>query len=100
MENLDLAWIAGVILSLLFRYVPGFTDFFKRLSDEERRLFMLLFVVLSGITIYILSCWDSEIFTQLTCDRRGFVELMRLILATAVSNQTTYLLVKAEKRDG
>jgi hypothetical protein len=89
-----LSLLAGVVLSLLFSYVPGLNVKFAALGTEVKRLIMLGLLVSTATGVYGLSCSEfGPIFgILLVCDSTGLVELVRLIILAAITNQTAYAL--------
>ena len=48
--------IAGVVLSLLFSYIPGLRTWFAALVAETKQLIMLGLLILVTAAIYALGC--------------------------------------------
>jgi hypothetical protein len=87
-----LALIAGVILSLVFSYIPGLNTKFAALASEVKRGIMLGLVVIVGAVAFGLTCaglGDSFGIT-LVCTQAGLVELIQSIVLVAIANQATY----------
>jgi hypothetical protein len=84
----QLAAIAGLILSLLFSYVPGLSDWYGALEPTWKRLVMvgLLLAVAGGV--YGLSCGD--IITAVVCDKSGALGLIQAFFASLIANQAAY----------
>ena len=83
-----LSMIAGVLLTLLFSYVPGLAPWFQTLAPEKKSLLMLGLLVLVSAGAFGLACagWISG----LACTA---VELKRLIwclLLAIIANQAVY----------
>jgi hypothetical protein len=98
----QLGAIAGVILSLLFSYVPGLSDKFGGLSATTKRLSMALLLLIVAIGTLALSC--SNIVVSVPCTQAGLVSLINVYIAALVANQAAYLIApgvsKAEKPAG
>lgn len=59
MNNLDpsvIAATAGVILSLLFNYIPGLNTRFDRLSPDMQRFCMGVMIVVAGLVMAVWQC--------------------------------------------
>ena len=84
-----LASVAGVVLSLLFSYVPGLNTKFAGLAAEYKRLIMLgLLAVVAG-GVYGVSClgWFD---VGIACDKAGALALLQAFVIAAITNQTAY----------
>ena len=81
--------IAGVMLSLVFSYVPGLNVKFAALAPEIKRLVMLFVLLVTSLALYGLTC-EKVIDTGLTCDRAGVMQLITVFITALVSNQSTY----------
>lgn len=88
-----LSAIAGTILSLLFSYVPGLSDWYKALTETYQRLIMLGLLVLTAAAAFGLACakWFS---VPITCDQTGLEGLLVALFYAATANQVTYRLTK------
>jgi hypothetical protein len=86
----QLAAIAGVVLSLVFSYVPGLSDWYGALEATQKRLVMagLLLAVAGGA--FGLSC--GNVIVSVTCDKAGVIGLISALIAALVANQATYQL--------
>lgn len=90
-----LSTVAGIILSLLFSYLPGLNTRFAALSSETKRLVMLalLFIVAAGA--FGLACAGvlTEIFgATVTCDRTGLLGLIQAFIFAVIGNQSAYMI--------
>lgn len=83
-----LAAVAGVVLSLLFSYVPGLRDKFDELEGTYKRLIMLALLALVSIGIFVLGC--AGVVQGVTCSQDGGWQLVQLFIAAAITNQTAY----------
>lgn len=83
--------IAGIVLSLLFSYIPGLRTWYAALVTETKQLIMLgLLIVVTG-AIYALGCY-GVIDTGIVCGKDGIVSLVFMLIAGVVSNQATYMI--------
>jgi hypothetical protein len=91
----QLGAIAGVVLSLLFSYVPGLSDRFAALDATVKRLVMaaLLFVVAAGALA--LSC--TQIVVTIECSQAGLISLINVYIAALVANQAAYMIAPQKK---
>lgn len=97
MDETWLAGIAGIVLSLVFAYVPGVRPWFDGLDGTFRRLINLGALLLVAAGTYALSCagWFD---VQVTCDQAGIEGLAHAFVAAAIANQTAYLMTTASSQ--
>lgn len=89
-----LAATAGILLSLVFSYIPKFSTWYGLKEDATKRLIMLgALVVVSGVA-FGLACsgMAADFGLPLTCDKTGAIALLRSFAVAAIANQTTYAL--------
>ena len=86
-----LSSIAGIVLSLVFSYVPGISDWFGKLEATYKRLVMLALLVVVGIGVFGVTCWGI-VKTGITCDQAGAIGLVKVLVVALVANQSTYLI--------
>ena len=90
-----LTMIAGVVLSLLFSYVPGLNTWFAALDSLYKRLIMLGLLLLSAAALFGLACagiLQELAGVQVTCDRAGLIGLVQAFIAAVIANQTAYMI--------
>ena len=88
----SLALISGVVLSLLFSYIPGLNVKYAELGSEVKRLIMAgLLLVVAG-SAYSLSCagWGASFGVEITCDLAGSLGLVRVFVWALIANQGAY----------
>jgi len=87
-----LALYAGVVLSMLFSYVPGLNTWFAALESIYKRLIMLGLLLLTAGAVYGIAClgWGGDLGVALTCDKQGLVELVRAFVLAMIANQAAY----------
>lgn len=90
-----LAMVAGVILSLLFSYVPGLNTKFQSLDATYKRLVMLGLLLLVAVGVFGLSC--AGIVSGVACDRGGLVAVIQAFILAAMANQAMYQLSPKNK---
>lgn len=86
--------LAGVVLSLVFSYVPGARDWFAKLNGDQKRLVMLGACLVVPVVMALLACtgFAADFGLTVTCDRAGIVELVKAFVVAAITNQTAYQL--------
>ena len=82
--------IAGVVLSLLFSYVPGLKDWFDPLWPNQKRFVMLGALLVSAGGIFALACFGK--YDLVSCDAAGAWNLLEYFILAAIANQTAYQL--------
>jgi hypothetical protein len=89
-----IAAIAGVLLSLIFSYVPVAKRWFARLDGQRKRLVMLGLLALVSLGSMGLACsgWGRDFGLALTCDRPGVVQIVTAFMSAVVANQTAYTI--------
>ena len=90
MDAALLASLAGILLSLLFSYVPKLSEKFAILEGVYKRLIMVgLILVVAGGT-FGLSC--AGVIGAVTCDQPGALGLVKAFIAALIANQSTYMI--------
>jgi|SRR3972149_4529453 len=94
-----LSGIAGVILSLLFSYVPKLNTKFAAKSAEEKKLWMLALLAVVAGGAFGLSCtqYGAMLGIPIVCTDAGLIELIKVLAAAAIANQTTFALTPQTK---
>lgn len=87
-----LSSIAGVVLSLVFSYIPGVSDWYEMLTPAIKRAVMAGLLFLVAAAIFGLSCIGLEV--DVTCTAGGALGLLRLWFAALIANQSAYLISK------
>lgn len=93
MQKLELATVAGALLSLLFEYVPGLSGWYDTKDETVKRLIMLGAIVAVAAGAYGLSCFNTP-WVYVECSQAGLFELLGAVLFAAVGNQTAHKLAK------
>lgn len=89
-----LASVSGVLVSLLFAYLPGLRDWFDGLDGTYKRLVLLASGLVTAGAIFGLSCANIDLLgVMVTCDKVGALECVRAFILFAVANQSTYTLL-------
>jgi len=86
--------IAGVILSLVFSYVPGAADWYGRLEGTQKRLVMLILLAVAAGGMFGLACagLGGDVGLTVTCDRAGAMQMVMAFILAMTTNQATYLI--------
>ena len=84
-----LAAFAGVVLSLLFSYIPKLNTGFAALTGEVKRLIMLALLLAVSVVVFLLGCY-AIVGTGLTCDRAGAIQLAWMFILAVIANQSAY----------
>lgn len=87
-----IASIAGVVLSLLFAYVPGLAPRYAALDANSKRLVMaaLLLVVTAGLVVNACRADGA-------CYQANAEQAIRILIFALVANQGTYPLLPRRK---
>jgi hypothetical protein len=89
--------LAGVLISLLFSYVPRAREWFDAHSATEKRIVMLVFLAVATGAIYGGACMGLA--QTVPCTREGALDLLRAFIAAVVANQAAYMLSPQTKSD-
>ena len=95
-----LAGIAGVVLSLVFSYVPGLNTWFSGLDGTIKRLAMLVLLVVVALGSFGLACsgWGADFGLKLTCDRTGLIGLLQALGLAVIANQSAYAITPTQRK--
>jgi uncharacterized membrane protein YidH (DUF202 family) len=88
--------MAGVVMSLIFRYVPGMRDAFDQLDATQKQAFMGMIIICVGLASAALGC--AGWFNLVTCEREGFETTVRSIIIALMANQTAYSITRRKKQ--
>ncbi|HFC09054.1 MAG TPA: hypothetical protein ENJ54_04235 [Chloroflexi bacterium] len=89
-----LSALAGVLLSLIFSYVPGARQWYGALDGVHKRLVMLAFLLAAALVVVAVACsgFGPDFQVGVTCDRSGLVVLAKAFITGLATNQATYLV--------
>lgn len=87
--------LAGVLLALIFAYVPGVDAWFAKLDGIGKRIVLLVLLALVSAGYVALAC--SPFGAQYgvsadVCTSSGFADVVRAFIAAVIANQATYLV--------
>jgi hypothetical protein len=90
MTGQQLAIAAGILLSLLFSYIPSLQAWYSAKDSKTQSLIMLgaLAVVTAGALGVSCAGWWSLV----TCDQIGVKSLIEAFVAALIANQATYTI--------
>ena len=84
--------IASGILSLLFAYVPGLSDWFEPKTPKVKAGLMAILTILIAVAVFALFCGGFIAVIGLVCGKSGLTQVLWTIVLALVANQTTYLM--------
>ena len=86
----SLALYSGVVLSLVFSYVPGLSTKYAALSDTAKKLIMLGMLALVSVLVVVAACtgFAEDLGIYVTCDRDGFVGVVKAFMLALIANQS------------
>ena len=97
MSNLDVvAGVVGTLVSLSISYIPGFKEWFKKLSGENKRVLQLAFAVIALAILIELSCYGESKTFQ--CSQYGVLDGLEILFSYAVMNQATYTFTNRKNK--
>ena len=95
----QLAAVSGIVLSLIFAYIPGIKDIFDKLPKPEyKAAVMAVLTILVGAGLFGLGCakWFN---VPLTCDQAGVEQLVNSIVGVLIGMAGGYVtLVRPFKK--
>lgn len=86
---------AGILLSLLFSYIPGLSTWYTKQDGTTKRLVMLGALAALALGVQLLSCIGvSEVLGVLlpACTKAGIQSTVEMFILALVTNQATYLI--------
>jgi putative flippase GtrA len=86
-----LASIVAIVVSMIFSYFPGLRVWFGALKSSIKSLLMIGILVLVSFAVWGAGCLEL-LSINLTCNKAGLVELVKIFVATILANQATYLV--------
>ena len=89
--------VAGVVLSLLFSYLPGLSAWYGELSGDRKRLIMLGMLALVAGGMYALDCGGLLVkiapdVAGMCSTADGWVQVVRAFVLAMIANQSAYAI--------
>ena len=93
-------YLAGIVLSLVFAYIPGVDSWYAALSGAIKRVVMLVLLAVVSVGYVALACtpFGAQFGVPAeACTQAGFVTVVQAFIAAVIANQATYLLATPSK---
>jgi hypothetical protein len=90
MSQEQISMIMGVLISLGFSYIPGLKDWFNKLNGNEKRVIMLVLLLVIPLAGFGLSCFGRGEYY--TCNQDGLWLVLESFILAAIANQGAYQL--------
>ena len=90
-----LSAVAGIMLSLVFSYIPGVSDWFAALDGTRKRLVMLAALLAAAAGAAGLSCLGIAQVGGAAlpgCTQGGLQSILEALVVALVANQAAYLI--------
>ena len=87
-----LASFAGMLLALLFEYVPGLAPWYDKLEQVRKQLVMLGLVVAVALIAFGLSC--GGYLNSVACDDKGALGLLWTVGLALTANQGVHMITR------
>lgn len=88
--------IAGIVLSLAFKYIPGLAPWYDAQSAQTKSLVMLASLVGAVVVIMVAGC--ANLAFPGVCEGTGWRDVLQgfvlALVATTTANQATYLVTR------
>jgi hypothetical protein len=97
MTATQLSAIVGVLLSLVFTFVPGVKAWYGNLESGVKSGVMALALLVVTAAIFGLACLPSSPYQYFTCDIAGFWQAVALFVSALIANQATYMITSPFK---
>lgn len=103
MDSVELGAVAGVLLSIGVAYGPGFESWFEKRTPIEKRQIFAGLVLLASVAVVGISC--TPVLVNLLpagwvvqCTSLGVTEFVKVVLATFLSSQGTFVALPAKAK--
>ena len=93
-ETLSLA--AGIVLSLIFSYIPGLNAKFTALDPDYKRLIMLGALLVTAFGVFGIAC-SGWFEVGIECNQAGAVQLGTAFVLALIANQAAYAISPGSK---
>ena len=87
-----LSSVAGIVLSLMFSYIPGIKSWFENLENMYKQSIMGILLFLVAVAVYGLSCLG--VGSWVACTKEGGLGLLNIFIYALIANQSAYLITK------
>lgn len=96
MESFNIGAVAGIILSLLFKYVPGLDVWFSEQEPARKEQIMLGIMIVAVGGVYGLSCFGwLDIYA---CGSEGLKQAVFALVGAVLGNQGAYSMLSNQKQ--
>jgi hypothetical protein len=93
MTSEQLAATSGIVLSLVFSYVPGLSAVWDKATPVTKRLVMAFLLLVIAAVIYLFACTNvPEMAAGVTCTRESLLQLVNVFIAALIANQAAYMI--------
>ena len=94
MQAIDLASIAGVILSLALAYIPGLSAWYALKDSNAKAGIMAILLIVVALGIFGLGCVKlaGDFGLAVACDKSSAISLIKILVSALIANQGTYML--------
>ncbi len=98
MSSALLAAAGGSLLSILFSYIPGLSNWYDQQTGVVKRLTMLVGIVVVAVAAFVVTCSGIALPWQVSCTQNGLADLGLAVFAALAANQTTYPITPKPER--
>ena len=90
-----LSSVSGIVISLLFSYIPGLKEWFEPLANKYKQGIMGAVLVVVAGAWFGLGC--AGIVDGPACTKEGAMAAVTFLIHALISNQAAYLMTKKDK---
>ena len=94
-------YIAGVILSLLFAFVPTSNSWYANLSESQKRLVLLGATLLAALGYFGASCWSIlalKLGILTLCNSEAALDAVLILVKMFIGSQATYTFLPENRK--
>lgn len=86
--------VAGIVMSLVFEYLPVVSTWYNKLLNNYQKLIMLGVMAVIVASIYAFNClgWFTGYIPVVSCSSSGREAAVLAFIAAMIANQATYLV--------
>lgn len=92
-----IAGVAGVIVTLLFKYFPGLNTWFAKKTENVKQLWMLIIMVIVSAGVFGGGCIDL-FKINIACSLDGGWQLVGILITGIVANQGVFKILPTPKK--